>query len=164
MIGSMSRLEPIIGLVMLAGLVGIVVPVVPGLALIWGAALIWALGGDGDPTRWVAFGVITAIGVIGGVAAAILPARRASGAGAPGWVIAVGAVGMIVGFFLIPVVGALVGGPVAVYVAELARLRDASAARRTTIETLKGFGIGVAVQLAAGVVMIVVWGIAVWAW
>jgi uncharacterized protein YqgC (DUF456 family) len=70
------------------------------------------------------------------------------------WIVALGTA---VGFFAIPVVGALVGGPAAAFGAEYLRLRDATAARRSAIEALKGFGIGVAIQLVAGVAIAAFW-------
>lgn len=154
----MSTLEILVGLVMLAGLVGIVIPFLPGIVLIWGAGVVWAIAGPGAGAwPWVAVLLMTGLGVAGLVAATILPARRATEVGAPSWVLVAGAVGMIVGVFVIPVVGALVGWPVAVFLAELVRLRDARAAWGTTVSTLKGMGIGIGIQLAAGVAMIGVW-------
>jgi uncharacterized protein YqgC (DUF456 family) len=105
--------------------------------------------------------VILGIGAAGIVATYVIPARRASAAGAPNWVLAVGAAGVVAGFFLIPVVGALIGGPVAILVAEFVRLRDLGGAWRSTGEALKGMGIGIGIQLAAGVVMISLWVMAV---
>jgi len=156
----MSGLEVVLAIVMLVGLVGIVVPALPGLLLIAAAGLAWALA-DPSPLRWVVLLVLGVIAAGATVAAAVLPARRASAAGAPRAALAAGAVGMVAGFFLIPVVGALVGFPAGIFVAELLRLRDIRAARATTAATLRGVGIGIAIQLAAGVAMIGVWFAAV---
>ena len=154
----MSAVEILVGLAMLAGLVGVVIPFLPGIVLIWGAAVVWAITLPGGGTgRWVAVALITALGAAGLVAATALPARRATEVGAPAWVLAAGAAGMVAGLFLIPVVGALIGWPAGVFLAELMRLRDARAAWATTYSTWKGMGIGIGVQLAAGVAMIGVW-------
>jgi uncharacterized protein YqgC (DUF456 family) len=157
-----SALEAVLGLVMLAGLVGVVVPVFPGLVLVAGAGLLWALS-RGGATAWVVFGVMAAVGVAGIAMANVLPARRAAAGGVPGWVVFAGAVGLVVGFFVIPVVGALIGFPAGVFVAELGRQRSLGSAWRATWEALKGVGLGIALQLAAGVVMIAVWALAVFA-
>lgn len=154
----MSALEVLLGLVMLASLVGIVVPFLPGIPLIWGAGLVWAITVPNDgPWAWVALALMTVFAVAGLVAATTLPARRANEVGAPGWVLAAGVGGMIVGFFLIPVVGALIGWPVGVFLAEAVRLRDVGAAWATTVSSLKGMGLGIGIQLAAGAAMIGVW-------
>ena len=72
-----------------------------------------------------------------------------------------GAVGAVIGFFVVPVVGALLGGPTGIFVAELARVRDPSRAWASTLEALKGIGLGIVVQFVAGVAMIAVWVVAV---
>jgi uncharacterized protein YqgC (DUF456 family) len=77
-------------------------------------------------------------------------------------VLAAGAVGMVVGFFVIPVLGVVVGGPAGIFLAELLRVRDLRIAARTTGETLKGFGLAVAAQLAVGVIMVAVWTVTAW--
>jgi uncharacterized protein YqgC (DUF456 family) len=155
-----NGLEALLALVMLVGLVGVIVPVLPGLLLIAGAGLAWAFA-DPSPLRWAVALALGGIAAGATVAAAVVPARRASAAGAPRTSLVAGAAGMVAGFFLIPVVGALVGFPAGIYVAELTRLHDAHAARAATIATLRGVGVGIAIQLAAGVGMIAIWVAAV---
>lgn len=133
----------------------------PGLMLIMGAAVVWAVWGDAGVLGWAVAVVIVGIGAAGIAANYIVPARRTSAAGAPGWVLLVGAAGVVAGFFLIPVAGALVGGPIAILAAEFVRLRDLGKAWRSTGEALKGVGIGIGIQLAAGVVMVGLWLVAV---
>jgi uncharacterized protein YqgC (DUF456 family) len=143
------------------GLVGTVIPVLPGILLVWAAVLVWAIAGDGsDVGRWVVLAVATAVAGTAVVLSTILPGRRAAAIGAPRSLMWIVALGTLVGFFVIPVVGALVGGPVAAYVAELVRLRDPGAAWRSAVAALKGFGIGVAIQLVGGVTIAVTWLIA----
>jgi uncharacterized protein YqgC (DUF456 family) len=156
-----TSLELIVGLMIVVGLVGTVIPVLPGILLVWAAVLVWAIAGDGsDVGRWVVFAIATAIAGTAVVLSTILPGRRAAATGAPRSLMWIVALGTLVGFFVIPVVGALVGGPVAAYVAELVRLRDRAAAWRSAVEALKGFGIGVAIQLVGGVTIAVTWLIA----
>ena len=141
---------------MVVGLVGVVVPVLPGLLLIAGAAIAWALA-DPDASRWSVAAVLAVFAVGATVASAVLPARRATAAGAPRSAVVAGAVGMVVGFFAVPVVGALLGFPAGIFVAEALRLHDARAAMGTTVATLKGVGIGIGIQLVTGVLMIGIW-------
>jgi uncharacterized protein YqgC (DUF456 family) len=156
-----TSLELIVGLMIVAGLVGTVIPVLPGILLVWAAVLLWAIAGDGsDSVRWVVFAIATAVAGTAVALSTILPGRRAAATGAPRSLMWIVALGTLVGFFVIPVVGALVGGPVAAYVAELVRLRDPAAAWRSAVEALKGFGIGVAIQLVGGVTIAVTWLIA----
>lgn len=156
----MSSFEVLLGLLMLAGLVGVLVPVLPGLLLIAGSGVAWALA-DPGPARWVVAVILVVLAVGAMAAGAIVPARRAAAAGAPRSALVAGAAGMILGFFLVPVIGALVGFPAGIFVAERIRLRDGRAARATTIATLKGAALGIGIQLVAGVAMIAIWAAAV---
>ena len=151
--------ELLVLLVMLVGLVGVVVPVWPGLLLIWGAGVVWAWVGGG-PGHWAVAAVLTVLLAVGTVTKYALPARRASGAGAPRQTLVVGAVAAVAGFFVIPVVGFFVGGVAGVYLAERARLTTHAAAWRSTRAVLLGIGIGVLVELVTGVLMVAIWGAA----
>lgn len=156
----MTDLEIVLGLVMLVGLVGVVLPVLPGLLLVAAAGLVWAVEGGGAG-RWAVAGAVAAFAGLGTVASWVLPARRAATAGAPGWVLVAGAAGVVVGFFAIPVVGALVGWPAGIFAGELLRLRSAGPAWRTTVATVRAQGLAIAIQLAAGVAAVAVWAVAV---
>lgn len=151
--------ELLVLLVMLVGLAGIVVPVLPGLLLVWAAGVGWAWA-DGGGWRWAVAALLTLLLVVGTVTKFALPARSASGAGAPRRTLALGLLGAVVGFFVIPVVGLLVGGVGAVYLAELQRLGGSEPAWRSTRAVLVGVGVGILVELVTGVVMVAVWVVA----
>ncbi len=72
----------------------------------------------------------------------------------------VGAVGAVVGALVIPVVGALIGWPLGVFVAECLRTRDPSAAWASTRGTVVGVVRGTAVQFGAGLVAVSIWAMA----
>jgi hypothetical protein len=123
--------------------------------------VIWALVERPGPWGWGAVAVIGVIAILGIVAPTWLSGRRATAAGLPGWVLVAGVAGAVAGFFLVPVVGALIGWPAGVFVAELARHRHPGPAWASTKEVLKSLGLGVAVQFVAGVAMIALWVLAV---
>lgn len=148
--------ELLVLLAMLVGLVGILVPVLPGLLLIWAAGLVWAWA-DGGGVRWGVAAALTVLVVAATVAKYALPARRATASGAPRRTVLLGGVGAVVGFFVIPVVGLVVGGVGAIYLAEAQRLGDSAAAWRSTRAVLVGVGIGMLVELAAGLAMVALW-------
>ncbi len=154
-------LEIAVLVAMIVGLIGLVVPVLPGLALMWGAVGIWALLDGGGAWRWTTFGVVTVLAVVGLVAALTLSGRKATGAGAPWWALAMAAIGAIVGFVMIPLAGIVVGGIAGLWLGELIRLRDPRAAWDTTWAALQGYGLGTVVQMVAGVAILLVWGIGV---
>ncbi len=151
-----SGLLVLIGLVMAIGLVGVVVPGVPGLLLVAGAGLAWAAHAGGA-APWVVLGVMLAVLAVGTIGKYVLPGRRLAGSGAPRSTLLLGAVGAIAGFFVIPVVGLPVGGLAGVWLGELRRLRSAAAARRSTWATAKAMGLGMLVELAAGMSAVLIW-------
>ena len=149
------------GLVMVVGLCGVVLPIVPGLVLMWAAALAY-----GFAVGWSALGVavvtvLALLVVVGLVAGILLPRRSAAGAGASGLAQLGGLVGAVVGFFLIPVIGVIVGALLGVLVVEYLRRDDWGAAWVATKATARGFGLSVLVDLGLGMAMLALW--AVWA-
>lgn len=149
----------LVAFVMLAGLVGTVIPGLPGLVVIWLAGLVWALLEDGSG-RWVVLGVLTGLLVLGTVAGYVVPAR-ALGGHVPRSTMVVGVIGAVVGMFVIPLVGLPIGGVVAVYAAERRRTRDHREAWASTKLALRGFGLGVLVEVLAGLAMIATWVVGV---
>ncbi|MGB2840175.1 MAG: DUF456 domain-containing protein [Actinomycetes bacterium] len=150
-------LEIVVAVAMVVGLVGLVVPVLPGLALMWAAVGVWALLDGGGAWRWATFGVVTILAMVGMVAALTLSGRKATGAGAPWWALVLAVIGAVVGFIMIPLVGIVVGGVAGLWLAELIRLRDPRTAWDTTWEALQGYGLGTVVQMVAGVAIVLVW-------
>lgn len=145
----------LLGLVMLVGLLGVVVPLLPGTALVLAAGVAWAaLAVEDGSTRWVVVAVMATLFVAGLVAKYALPGRHLSGR-LPRRTLLLGAVGAVVGFFLLPPLGLLLGGVLGVYLAEAQR--DRSAAWRSTLSVLKAVGLGVLAELTAGVLMVAVW-------
>lgn len=144
-------------LVMAVGLVGVVVPVLPGTALVLAAGVAWAaLVVDDGAGRWVVVGVMAALFLAGLVLEYALPGRRLSGT-LPRRTMVAGATGAVVGMFLLPPLGLLIGGVAGVYLAESARLGAGSGAWRSTLQVLKAVGVGVLAELVAGVLMVGTW-------
>ena len=111
----------IVAVMMIVGLVGIVVPVLPGLLLVWAGVLVWALG-ERTATGWVVFGLATVVFLVSQVVKYLLPGRQLKEAGVPTISMLAGVVLGIVGFFVVPVVGVFLGFVVGIYAAELLRL------------------------------------------
>jgi hypothetical protein len=124
---------------------------------VWGAALVYALVTEPDAAGWIAFAILTGIGIVGLVAGTLLPHRRVVAAGVPRSSIVVGIVAGVVGLFAIPVVGLPIGAALGILVAEKSRVNDWSAAVTATRTLLVGFGLGALVQFLAGVAMMATW-------
>lgn len=146
-------------LVMAVGLLGVLLPVIPGLLLIWGVGVFWALQEEGA-ARWAVLAVLSVLAVAGTLAKYLLSSRAASAAGAPRSTILAGAAGAVVGFFVVPVLGLVIGGVAGVLLAERSRLGHWRPAWRATKAFLVGFGLGMALELAAALVMVLVWATA----
>jgi uncharacterized protein YqgC (DUF456 family) len=146
----------VVGLAIATGIVGIVVPVLPGALLAWAAIAVWALA-VGSATGWAVLAIATL--VIGGaqVVKVLVPGRRLRDAGVPRRSIAAGVVLAVVGFFVIPVVGFFIGFPVGVYLEERRRLGRHAAAWRSTQEALRAMGLSIVIELSATVIAAGVW-------
>jgi uncharacterized protein YqgC (DUF456 family) len=141
------------------GLVGILVPILPGSILVLGAVLVWAAV-TGGGSAWTVFGVVTLLLVVGTVVKYAVPGRRLKGAGVPASTQWVGAVGAVVGFFVVPVLGIFLGFVVGVYAAERHRL-GAGPAWPSTKAALRAVGLSILIELAAGVLATGVWVVGV---
>ena len=147
----------LVGLVMLVGLVGVVVPVLPGTALVLAAGVGWAvLVVEGGTGRWVVVGVMAALFLAGLVLKVVLPGRRLSGE-LPRSTLLATAVGAAVGFVVLPPLGLLLGAVVGTYAAEARRVGPGAPARDSTVRVLKAVGLGVLAELTAAVLMIGTW-------
>ena len=147
----------LVGLVMLVGLIGIVVPVLPGTALVLGAGVAWAvLVADDGTGRWLVLAVMAALFAAGLVLKYLLPGRRLAG-DLPRSTLLLATVGAVLGFFLLPPLGLLLGGVAGVYLAEAQRARGSGEAWRSTLQVLKAVGLGVLAELTAAVLMVGTW-------
>lgn len=150
----MSLVEVVVGLAILVGLVGIVVPVLPGTIVILVAILVWATE-TGGTTAWVVLAVSTVLLATGSVVKFLVPGRQLKAA-VPNSTLLAGAVGALVGFFVIPVVGVLVGFPVGVYLAERQRV-GAADAWPSTRAALRAMGVSILIELLVGVLATATW-------
>ena len=151
----MSGVEVLVALAIAIGLVGILVPILPGSVLVLGAILVWAWEVGGG-TAWTVFGIAAAVLVAGGVVKFLVPNRRLKDAGIPASTQWIGAALGVVGFFVVPVVGLFLGFVLGVYLAEYRRV-GAAAAWPSTKHALRAVGLSIVIELAAGAVATCVW-------
>jgi len=145
----------LVGIVIAVGVVGVLVPFVPGSILVAAAIFVWALA-VGTPLAWVftaLAGLLLAVGL--GVKYAV-PGRQLKAKGVPTRTLLLGAVLGLVGFFVIPVVGLLVGFIVGVYLSELQRV-GRQAAWPATKAAVKAVGLSMLIELTAAVAASAVW-------
>lgn len=153
----MNEVELLVGLVILVGLVGIVVPVLPGSILILGAVLVWTVS-DGSGTAWTVFAVATTVLVLGAIVKYVIPGRGLRSAGVPNHTIMLGGLLGIVGFFVIPVIGLVIGFVLGVYLSEVRRV-GRHLAWPSTVAAMKAVGLSIFVELVAGFLAAGVWAV-----
>ncbi|MEU7909122.1 DUF456 domain-containing protein [Actinoplanes sp. NPDC049118] len=146
----------IAGVAMLAGILGVVIPVLPGLLLCWLAVLLWAILGEVGSGRWVVLGLATAIAVGGTVVKYLWPGRRLKSTGVPTSSILAGGVLGVVGFFVVPVVGLVLGFVLGLWLAERARLGPGRA-WPSSRQALAAVGLSLLVEFAAALGIAVIW-------
>lgn len=146
----MTLVEVLCAAVILVGLAGIVVPVIPGVLLI-GAALVWWAFDTGGGQAWTLAAIALAVLALGFVVKYTVPHRRLKDAGVPRRTIVVGAILGIVGFFVIPVLGLFIGFIGGVWFAESGRLGPKHA-WPSTKAALKATGLSILIELASGLI------------
>lgn len=151
----MTLTNVLVGLAIAVGLVGIVVPGLPGSLLVVGAILVWAIG-VGTSTGWAVFGVALALILVGTVVKYAVPGRRMKREGVPTSTLMLGALLGVIGFFVIPVVGIVVGFVLGIYLAELRR-QGLERAGPATVSALKAVGLSMLIEFLACLAAAVTW-------
>lgn len=144
------------GVMIVVGLAGILLPVLPGLFLVWAGVAVWALSLR-SATAWAVLGVATAIMVLGSAVKYIVPGKRMRDAGVPWSTLGLGSLLGILGFFVIPVLGLFIGFVAGVYLAERIRLDDNSLAWPSTVAALKAVGFSLVIELLSGLLIAGTW-------
>ena len=150
LVDDVGRIVP--PLLIIVGLVGIVVPVLPGLLLVLAGVLLWALM-EGGSTAWVIVGLSLLVAVVGYVLQYTLPGRRMRDRGVSGSTLALAVLVGIVGFFVVPVVGAVLGFVLGIFVVELSRTHDRAQAWQRTRHALVAVLHSIGIELVAGLLI-----------
>lgn len=149
-------------LLILVGIVGIVVPILPGMLLVMAGMLVWALA-EHSTTGWVLFGLSVLVAGVGWVLQYLVPGRRLKEQGVRTSTLVLAVLLAVVGFFVIPVVGALVGFVLGIWLVETGRgsARDQAWVRTRHAVVAIAQSIGIELTAALGVVGLYVVGLLV---
>ncbi len=143
-------------LAMLIGLIGIVLPVIPGTIIIFVAALIYALVEGFQIVGWptlVVLGLLTIVATTADLWASSVGAKVG---GASGWSVLVGLIGGLVGFVVFSLPGAILGAILGVLLTELIRVGDLKQAFKAGGGWALGWVLATVVQLGIGLVMVAI--------
>ena len=159
-------LETLTLFALLIGLAGLIVPVFPGLTIMWLATLGYALIQNASDKMtgwdWFAFAFITLLMIVGNILDNIIIATKMRAQFIP-WssILIAFAAGIVVSLFFTPLVG-LIAAPLALFLAELRRLNDREEAIKSTKAYMIGWGWAFGARFIIGVTMIGSWML--WAW
>jgi len=145
------------GLAIVVGVCGVIVPILPGLLLCWAGVLLWAIFAEGGVGKWVVFGIATLLALGGTVIKYAWPGRNLKRTGVPNRSLFLGGLLAIVGFFVIPVVGLVIGFVLGILLAERVRLNDNRAAWTSTKHALKAAGLSMLIELGAALAIAATW-------
>jgi uncharacterized protein YqgC (DUF456 family) len=154
---SQAAASVVAALAILAGLAGVVVPGLPALPLCWGGVLVWALFGGAGPGRWVVLAAATVVAAGGTVVKYAWPGRNLKRTGVATSSLLAGGLLGLVGLFVIPVVGLVLGFVGGVFGAERLRLGSNQLAWPATVQALKAAGLSMLVEFLAGLAVAAVW-------
>lgn len=146
----------LVALAIAIGLVGIIVPLLPGTLLIYAAIAVWAVV-ERTAVSWSVLGVVTAVLGASLLVKYLWPVRRMRAAEVGSATLAAGAVLGLIGFFVVPVAGLVLGFVLGVYLAELAARRDQRRAWAATVHAVKAAALSIGVELTGGLVATGVW-------
>jgi uncharacterized protein YqgC (DUF456 family) len=138
------------------GLAGVLIPILPGLVLVWAGIAIWAYA-QGTGGGWGVLAGASVVIVLGLVLKYAVPGRRLRDAGVPWITLVIGVTLGIAGFFVIPVLGLPIGFVLGVYLAEMARLGSAAAAWPSTREAVTALGFSLLIELGTGLIATAIW-------
>lgn len=150
----------VVGLIMLVGLIGVIVPGVPGIALCWAGVLWWALV-EQTSLAWGVLIAATAVLLLNQVLKWLLPGRHMREAGVPWRTMFVAGAAGVVGFFVIPLIGLAVGFVLGLYAMERSRLGGHRQGWASTKTALRAIGIALLVELLATLLVVAGWSGAV---
>ncbi|MFI8262027.1 MULTISPECIES: DUF456 domain-containing protein [unclassified Streptomyces] len=146
----------LVGLVLLLGVVGVLVPGVPGSWLVWAGVLWWALHERSAPA-WTLLVSATVLLLVVQVVEWQLPPRRLRGVGVTRRMTVYAGAGALIGFVVLPVLGAVPGFVGGVYLCERLRLGTHGEAWASARAVMRAVGTSVLVELLACLMVVGAW-------
>ena len=152
--------------ILLVGLIGLVVPVFPGLTVMWFGTLVYVLlqhaAGLITGWDWVLFALITILMVFGNIVDNIIIARKMRDKYIP-WssILWAFAAGIVASLFFTPLIG-LIAAPLGLFLAEFQRLKDRNAAIDSTRAYMIGWGWAFGARFLIGLAITGLWMLSAW--
>lgn len=149
---------------LLVGIIGVIVPILPGILLIWLTVLAYAIVEGFEAIDWITFAFITLIALIAGTADIWMTLFGAKTGGASFVSMVYGFIGAIIGFFVLgaiaPLVGGLFGGilgySAGVLLGQYQKQRDWNLAIKASLGGLAGWGVATVIQLGGALMIMAI--------
>lgn len=146
----------IVGILLIIGALGTIIPILPGSILTIASLLGWAFV-IGGTVGWTIFAIGALLCALGVSASTILTGTRLKRRCIPNSSILIGAAVGVIGMFVIPVIGLFIGFAIGLYASEWNRLRDAREALSASIAVAKSVGLGMLIEFFCACLAIAVW-------
>jgi len=147
----------LVAVTMLAGWLGLLIVIIPGLVIIWSAGLVYGLALGFGTSGWIIFGIMTVLMIFGSLIDNVLIGASAKQKGASWLAIGAAVLGAIVGSIVLPPFGGLIFAMVALFLVEYFRIKNWRKALDSTSSMAMGCGWAVVIRLAVGAIMIGLW-------
>ncbi len=149
-------------LFMLVGLLGLIVPVFPGLVVMWLAALVYGLLAGFGGLGTFLFIIITLLMLVGSVVDNLLMGAGARKGGASWTTIVLGYAAGLLGTIFIPPFGGLIAAPLVVLLLQYRQTEDWKKAWGTVKDLVLGWGLSFFARLGIGLLLMLLWWVWVW--
>jgi len=154
---GLDTLQTLTLLVMALGVIGVLLPLIPGPLIIWIVALAYDLIRGITWRSGTVLAILTVLMLAGSTTDFWLSSAGARRSGASGCAVVAAAVAGLVGFVFFNVVGAILLPTLTVLIVELIRLRDLRHATRAGGGYLVGWLLSTGVELVVALLMIALW-------
>jgi len=146
-------------ILMLVGLAGTILPMLPGLPIMWAGAFVYALLNGFEGIGWGYLGVFAVLVAVVSLLDYVANLYGAKKMGASGWGLAGAFVGMLIGLVTGGLIGLLLGSFLGAVLGEILGGRKGYQAFRAGVGTFVGFLGGTLIKFLVGCAMI---GVFIW--
>jgi uncharacterized protein YqgC (DUF456 family) len=147
---------------MLVGLIGLLIPVFPGVFIIWLTSLGYGIVSGFGTLGTILFILISLLMLLGVTIDNILMGAGARKGGAAWITIGLGLIAGVVFTIIFPPIGGLIAAPLTILLIEYIRARDLKKAVSAVTGLAAGWGLSFVARFLIGILMILLW--LIWAW
>jgi uncharacterized protein len=149
--------ELIVLAVMIFGMISMLIPIIPGIIIIWLAALVYGIVAGFGVAGIIIFIVLTLMMLGSIILDEVIIGASARAQGASWVAVLVATIAGVIGTFAMPPFGGLLGAVIGIFLVEIIRVKDLRTALRSTRGVAIGCGGAVLAKMALGATMIGLW-------